>query len=182
METRKDEKITQYMKNKLISIIKDFVDADETCRAVKEHFKYNNPKGPYFALAKYFQDKGENEDYIDKCYREWLSTEIENYENCESIVLSCLKGKYNTKEKLKNFVFLVNDEKPELNQKWHYFISYWGLREYATRYPENNIAKKPITVLKENAQSICDRPKNYVEELLKWYEYALSQQKMKKNN
>ena len=140
------------MKIKLIKTIKYFVNANETHSGLEEYFKDNEPSGPYYNLAKYFKNESERPDPVDENYKKWLTKLIDKGEESKSIVLTCLQERYTTKEELKNFVFLANDEKPELNQKWHYFISYWGLKEFVTRYPNKNY--KSITPLNQNARYI----------------------------
>ena len=154
------------LKNKLNDYIKPYVEAKETLIELEEYFdnEEHKPSGNYFPLAKYFQNKGANEDSIDEFYKTWLSEQIEKDKGCESFVLSCLKINYTTKEALSDFVFLTNYSRPELNQKWHFFISYWGLREYATLHPEKNIAANPITPLRKGFIQRIDCP-----ELKYWY-------------
>ena len=147
-DERKPIQLTEDMKGKIERFIKGLVDAPETCEAVIEHLKYKEPSGSYFALAKYFKDEKENHSFTDVCYKMWLKNLIDNNRVEESIVLSCLKEEYEKKykdkdeakakakikEDLINFVFLVNEEKPEYNQKWHFFISYWGYIEFVTLF------------------------------------------------
>lgn len=147
-----DINIPEDMRGKIKGFIEDFVDADETCQAVKDHLKHKKPSGTYFALAKYFKDEKENHSFTDVCYKMWLKNLIDNGREKESIVLSCLKEEYEKKyqdkdadeakakikEELRSFVFLVHDEKPELNQKWHFLISYWGYIEFITLFKIDN--------------------------------------------
>ncbi|MBR5545212.1 MAG: hypothetical protein IKU66_07030 [Clostridia bacterium] len=181
-------RITKEMENKIKSFIKPFVDVDETCEAVIEHLKHNVPSGSYFSLANYFKNGTGKNTFTDKLYKMWLKNLIDNGRENESIVLSCLKEEYQKKykdkykEELKNFVFLVNDEKPELNQKWHYFISYWGYKEFYTKLFDKELTKLNMD-FEPLSKEFTELDKVFkCEELLEWYKYALSQQKMKKNN
>lgn len=144
--------LTNDVAKRLKSLIEPYVEAEDTCDDIKEHLNHNNTSGNYLPLAKYFQNKGANEDSIDECYKMWLSNLIDEGKENESIVLSCLKEKYTTQDALRNFVFLTNSTEPELNQKWHYFISYWGLKEFVTRNPNKNY--KNITPLNQNPRYI----------------------------
>lgn len=125
---------------KLMEIIKPFVYSNETCDEVVKYFKNGNqPQGPYIDLAKYFID--ENYDMhseTDRAYKIWLKEIIGSERENESIILTALKEKYCQKEYLEKFVFSLNNMYPELNQKWHFFIAYWGFREYITKYPKDN--------------------------------------------
>lgn len=132
-DERKPIQLTEDMKEKIERFIKGFVDAPETCEAVIEHLKHKEPSGGYFPLAKYFKYGVGNPSFIDICYKMWMANLIYKGRETESIVLSCLKEKYK-KEELENFVFLKNNEKPEYNQKWHFFISYWGYIEFVTLF------------------------------------------------
>ncbi len=148
-------------------IIEPFRTAEDTYDKVKKYFESGHtPKGKYIHLAKYFI----NEYYTysdqkilyptesDRNYKKWLKKLIieENDTSEKSIVLNVLKKQYLTKEELENFVFLNSEadkRNPELNQKWHYFISYWGYREYATRHPEAVNETEGIKLLENNYEA-----------------------------
>lgn len=123
------------MKMKLIEIVKPFICSEDTCDEVRDYFESgNDPKGPYIHLAKYFiDDTYPIHSKYDADYKNWLKELIEDEKENESIILDALKKDYQNKEDLKKFVFLLDNMSPELNQKWHFFISYWGYREYVTR-------------------------------------------------
>lgn len=44
----------------------------------------------------------------------------------------------------------------KLNQKWHFFIGYWGYREYITKYPETNTDK--LSPLKNSNEARSRNP------------------------
>ncbi len=154
---------------KIEEIVASLIDAADTCEEVEEYFKNGNtPKGPYIDLAKYFLD----DNYLkrskgDEAYKKWLRELIHTKREQESIVLSVLKKKYQTKEYLERFVFLLNGLSPQLNQKWHFFIGYWGLREYITKYPENNSDR--LTPLKKGNKAYDGNPFKKCTEGEIWY-------------
>ena len=196
MGTTKDERkpiqLTEDMKEKIERFIKGFGSAPETCEDVEKYFKIFLKEDreklgkylettDYLMLAKYFKDEKENHSFTDVCYKMWLKNLIDNNREEESIVLSCLKEEYEkqhkdkaeaeakaqVKEDLRNFIFLVNEENPEYNQKWHFFISYWGYIEFVTLfYIKNEI--KPLYERKILGNRF------YCKELKKWYEFALN--------
>lgn len=132
---------------KIIDIVKPLLYSEDTCDEVIKYFENgNNPVGEYIDLAKYFIDENHtNHSKGDKAYKEWLKELIDTERESESIILNVLRAKYQTKESLKSFVFSLNEMPPELNQKWHFFISYWGYREYITKYPEKRFDRlKPL--------------------------------------
>lgn len=156
----------------LAEIVKPFVFATESCEEVKTHFENTNQKpiGPYIELAKYFKgDEKANYNEYDEKYKEWLSEQIPKGEKSDSTIISCLSNRYTTEEELRDFVFLTNCERPEFNQKWHYFISYWGYREFATQLK----GKKPLNItLIDNQDKVMDTcPFKKCVEGAMWYDY-----------
>ena len=111
----------------LIEIVKPFIDSEDTCDAVIEYFKNGNePKGPYVNLSQYFINKNyDKHTKADEAYRKWLEELVETEREGESIIVDCLRKKYQNKECLYRFVFLLNKMDSKLNQKWHFFIGYW---------------------------------------------------------
>ncbi len=123
----------------LRSNIEPYIHSDNTCDKVEEYFNCGNkPAGDYIELANYFRGKDAEIDDADESYKQWLNDLIENDMEKESIVVSALKEHYSNKEDLRKFVFDLDDIPAKLNQKWHFLISYWGYREYVTKYPESN--------------------------------------------
>ena len=136
-----------------------FIRADYTCNDVINYFnpkdgvKSPEPGGSYYHLAKYFiEETYKYKTAGDIKYKHWLKDIIDGGEFEKSIVLKKLSEFY-TKAELEKFVFLEDEadkEHPEYNQKWHFFISYCGYREFATRYPEAKVKKNeasPLTVI-----------------------------------
>lgn len=160
---------------KLIEIVKPLLYSEDTCDEVIKYFETGNEAaGLYVDLAKYFiDDDYTNHSEGDKAYKEWLKELIDTDRESESTILNVLKTKYQTKESLKRFVFSLNGMSRELNQKWHFFISYWGFREYITKYPENNFNR--LTSLKSGNEASKGNPFKKCTEGKIWYE------QMKKN-
>ena len=134
--------------NILRSNIEPYIHADNTCDEVKEYYMQGNePTGQYIKLGEYFRGNDAKKVDADESYKQWLDDLIENDKVKESIVLAALNKHYGNKEDLRKFVFDLDDIPAKLNQKWHFFISYWGYREYVTKYPESNKKGKisPIT-------------------------------------
>lgn len=124
-------------------------------------------------MAKYFCDENYTEhSETDEAYKNWLKELIDTERESESIILNALKTKYQEKESLKCFVFSLNNMSPELNQKWHFFISYWGLREYITKYPEKNTDN--LTPLINEDEAINRNPFKDCPEGKMWYNYMSS--------
>ena len=155
---------------KVLDIIEPFVETWETCEEVKRYFDKNTPTGPYYALTQFFQgDKtAASKSDPDQAYKEWLEGLLEDGREADSIVLTALKRHYGEK-KLADFVFLQGEKNPEYNQKWHFFISYWGYREFVTKYPEKNNKLKPF----QNGDEASDgNPFQRCTEGKIWYESA----------
>lgn len=141
------EEVALKLKNKISGLIY----TPETCYEVDEHFnRGNEPKKEYYPLALYFKNDGRSKySELDVAYKSWLTELIEKGEEENSVVLTCLKECYKEKDELRDFVFLSNYEKPQYNQKWHYFIGYWCYKEFVTTHPEvKNVDN--IICLKEN--------------------------------
>ena len=145
---------------KLTEIIQPFLNAQDTCDDVISYFKKETqPIGNYIELAHYFK----NTEYghptkTDIAYREWLDDIIINEKYNDSIVVKGLRRKYKSKEELYNFIFLKNDQDLKLNQKWHFFISYWGLREFVTKFPQKNYDRiSPLTITDDGKDYIAFR-------------------------
>lgn len=155
----------------LIEIVKPFIYSEDTCDAVIEYFKNGNePKGPYVNLSQYFINKNyDKHTKADEAYRKWLEELVETEREGESIIVDCLRKKYQNKECLYRFVFLLNKMDSKLNQKWHFFIGYWGYREYITKYPETNTDK--LSPLKNSNEARSRNPFVQCPEGTIWYEY-----------
>lgn len=161
---------------KLIEIVKPFICSEDTCDEVRDYFESgNDPKGPYIHLAKYFiDDTYPIHSKYDADYKNWLKELIEDGRENESIILGALKKVYQNKEDLKKFVFLLDNMSPELNQKWHFFISYWGYREYATKFFPKKI--DGITPLINGDEAMKGNPFKGCPEGKLWYECMVKMQ------
>lgn len=89
--------------------------------------KYMQKENGYISLANTFLTKGEKGAADNICFYKWLT------DNKESTVTDLIKEQGYGEE----FVYCIeeqlNGEKYERpNQKWHYLISYWAFKEYAT--------------------------------------------------
>lgn len=155
---------------RLDEILEPLVWSENTCKEVEQYFdKGNSHKGSYVDLANYFLGKKDAKyTKTDEAYKKWLKELIDTERESESIILSVLKKKYQTKEELYEFVFLLDDISPELNQKWHFFISYWGYREFITKYPEKCTAG--LTPLTNGNEAGRANPFNKCTEGRIWYE------------
>lgn len=155
----------------LADIVTPFIHSEDTCKDVEEHFANlkHTPIGSYGDLANYFINDDKKHTRCDECYKNWLNDLISSGKERESIILNCLKKEYKTKEALRKFVFSLNGLSPEYNQKWHFFISYWGYREYVTKYPNNNFDK--ITPLNQYFEAINQNPFKRCTEGKLWYTY-----------
>lgn len=145
------KKLPEELALKLKNKISGLIYAPETCYEVDGYFKGENPPAPeglYYPLALYFKNDGHSKySELDVAYKSWLAELIEKGEEENSVVLTCLKECYKQKDELRDFVFLSNYEKPQYNQKWHFFISYWGYREFVTIFNYTG-----VTTLKANCK------------------------------
>ena len=159
---------------KLIEIVKPFLDVEDTCEEVIEYFKSGKAaQGSYIHLAKYFLDDTYcRHSELDEAYKNWLRDLIEERREKDSIILSVLNEKYSEKENITKFIFSLNGIPPELNQKWHYYIAYWGLREYVTKHPEKN--KEKLNGLKDGYEASRGNPFKKCQEGKIWYERAVN--------
>lgn len=154
---------------KLEEIIKPYVFAEETCKEVRDYFlKENEPKGPYIVLAKTFENNGIGGTCTDVEYYKWIKGVLDNEKTEDSIVLTTLCEKYSTMEELKKFVLEFGGMSPKFNQKWHFFIAYWGLREFVTKYPDKN--KDRISELQSGYTAYNRNPFQNCKEGKIWYE------------
>lgn len=156
---------------KLTEIVKPFIDSEDTCDTIIAYFKNGNePKGSYVNLSHYFINKNyDKHTKSDEAYRKWMKELIDTEREGESIIVDCLRKEYQNKECLYRFVFLLNKMDPKLNQKWHFFIGYWGYREFITKYPETNIDK--LSPLKNGNEARKGNPFKKCPEGTIWYEY-----------
>ena len=146
------QKLDPAIADKFSDFLEQYSNNPDTYNEIVEYFKsVSKPiDSDYYELALYFLDENKNiklASESDKCYKKWLEDLIKNDKESESVVLSLLKKEYQNKADLEKFIFALNGLDIELNQKWHFFISYWGYREYVTLYPENNCG---FPVIKDN--------------------------------
>ena len=161
---------------KVIDVITPYANFENTCQDVISYFENGaTPQGPYIALAKFFRGSNSDSSKYDMKYMEWLKDLIDNDKEDESIILSTLKVYYN-KDELKRFVFELDDMDPRYNQKWHYFISYWGYREFATFITKEYNKKVAGISIFKNDDEVHNGKLFQCEELKIWLNKAKNKQ------
>ena len=156
----------------LYQIITPYIKAENTCQQVIEYFEKGNEPifDDYIQLANYFMDENSKHDPTDVLYKQWIKEIFKNNSWKESVVLQTLLEECynNDKDKLETFIFKLEYVSPRLNQKWHFFISYWAYREFVTCcHPKCKIPEitNPNNVRPTNPFRWCVEGKI-------WYEYA----------
>lgn len=184
---------------RLEEIISPFIHTDCTCEDVIKYFSAENgaeqpfPKGPYYPLALYFindadedspipgffnkKGKKQKPDEGDIEYKKWLKDIIEEWNLEKSIVLKKLSEVYTTKSELEEFVFLKGEtdkQHPEYNQRWHFFISYWGYREFHTRRPEVEVSSEITELAYDGTNYIANKRSPFLKcpEGKLWFNYC----------
>lgn len=158
---------------KLVDIIEPFITVPDSCEEVNLYFNEGNqPKGPYFDLARYFKNDDFNHSKLDAEYKTWIVSMLDQEweKDIDSVVLNGLKKFYNSKEELERFIFLKDyiDDKLQLNQKWHFFISYWCYREFITKTYKSCSHVKELT---DNFEAVNRNPFTHCKEGKLWYNF-----------
>ena len=158
---------------RLVDIIKPFISVPDSCEEIKTYFNEGNkPKGPYIDLAKFFKQDSFIHTKLDLEFKTWITSMLDQEweKDTDSLVLNSLKKFYDSKEKLVRFIFLEDytEDNLQLNQKWHFFISYWCYREFITKTNKSCSRVKKLT---DNFETINRNPFTHCREGKIWYNF-----------